>query len=351
MVPQASHESKMKAVVLKELGSPQGLRLLDIPDPVLGPDDVLVRVRACGVCHHDVAVMKGLLRRGIKNRVILGHEIAGEVVATGAAATVFANGDRVASVLTESCGRCDQCLSGREHRCLNGRGIGHSIDGGYAEFVRLHERALRPIPQGVTFEQAAVCACPIGVALHGIRDVAVLRPSETALVTGAGGGLGVHSVQIARLLGARVIATTGSPDKVERLKGLGAADVILSPDLDFHWEAKTLTQNTGADVVVDTVGSAAFKASFASLAPYGRLLMLGEIAGSEIVINPAELLFKDARLLGSAGAGRRDLDEALHLVQRGLISPVVTSFSLDDAPKVHQLLLDRALFGRAILVP
>jgi len=319
--------------------------------PELGHRDALVRVRACGVCYHDVVVMRGLLRRGIKTEPVLGHEIAGEVVGVGSKAQGVAPGDRVASILTESCGHCRRCIAGNEHRCLNGHGIGHSVDGGYAEFVRLRDFSLRPIPEGVTFEQAAVCACPIGVVLHAIRDVAGLQVGETALVTGAGGGLGVHGVQIARLAGARVLAVTTSADKADRLRVLGAHEVILSPDLDFHFEALALTGDHGVDVVVDTVGSAAFRPAFESLAQYGRMVLVGEIEGKEIRINPALLLFKDARLMGTSGVSRRDLDTALELVRRSDVKPVVTAFPLDQAAMVHQMLLDRKVFGRAVLVP
>ena len=178
----------MKAIILEEPGSPAGLHLTDAEVPSLGSRDVLVKVGAAGVCYHDVVVMRGILRRGIKPQVVLGHEIAGEVVDTGPNVEGLSKGDRVASILTENCGYCRRCLSGNEHRCLNGHGIGHSVDGGYAEYVRLHELSLRPIPEGVSFEQAAVSACPIGVALRGIRSGVRPQIGETVLVTGATGG-------------------------------------------------------------------------------------------------------------------------------------------------------------------
>lgn len=341
----------MKAVVLEEPGSPEGLRLRELPSPELGPRDVLVNVRAAGVCHHDVVVMRGVLRRGIKPNVVLGHEIAGEVAKVGGEVQGVSPGDRVVSILTECCGHCRRCVEGNEHRCLNGHGIGHSVDGGYAEQVRVAGLSLRPIPEGVSFEQAAVCACPIGVVLHAVRDLARPQPGETVVVTGAGGGLGVHGMQIAKLMGARVFAVTSSAEKIERLQELGPDEVVFSPDLDFHWEVLALTDDTGAEVVIDTVGSAAFEPAFQSLAQYGRMVMVGEIAGKEIRLNPANLLFKDARLFGTSGVSRKDLDDALELVRRGQVRPVVTSFPLSDAAKVHQMLLDRQLFGRAVLTP
>ena len=341
----------MRAMVLEQPGNAARLRLVEMPVPALGPDDVLVRVKACGVCHHDVAVMRGLLRRGVKARVVLGHEIAGEVAAVGPAVQAVRASDRVASILTNACGHCAQCAAGNEHRCLNGQGIGHGADGGYAEYVRLTAFSVRPIPANVTYEQAALCACPIGVALRGVLGVAGLRAGENLLVTGASGGLGSHSLQIGKLVGARVLAVTTSKAKVDRLQALGADEVILSPTLDFQWEALALTQDAGVDVVVDTVGSGGFQGCFQSLAQYGRLLLLGEIQGGEASLSPAALLFKEARVLGSTGAGRADLDQALTLVSRGQLSPIATPFPLHEAEKVHDLMMARSLFGRAVLIP
>ncbi|MBI3744409.1 MAG: alcohol dehydrogenase catalytic domain-containing protein [Chloroflexi bacterium] len=341
----------MKAIVLEQPGSPAGLRMTDLPTPAPGRGEALVEVRAAGVCHHDVAIMRGQLRRGTKARVVLGHEIAGVVEKIGDDVKNVKPGDRVASILTSACGYCVRCQEGREHRCLHGHGLGHGVDGGYAEYVIVSAYSLRLVPESVTFEQAAVCACPIGVALRAIRDLATPRPGDVAVMTGASGGLGVHAVQILRAFGVRVLAVTGTAEKIERLQAVGVDEVIFSPDGSFQWEVLALTSEHGADIIVDTVGSAAFEAAFASLAQYGRLVMLGEVAGGNVSFNPANVLFKDARIMGSTGVSRLDLDQALELVRRGLVKPVVTTFPLAAAAKVHQMLMDRQMFGRAVLIP
>lgn len=341
----------MKAVVLEGPGSPSGLRLRDLPMPVPGPDDVIVKVRACGVCFHDVLVTRGTLKRGIKPNVVLGHEIAGEVAQCGAQARRFKPGDRVVSILTECCGACDRCLSGHEHRCRNGHGIGHSVDGGYAEYVRITERSLRLLPQGVSFEHGAIAACPIGVALGAIHDLAQPKPGETALVTGAGGGVGVHAVQLLKAYGARVFAVTTTDEKVSRLREFGADEVLLSPDMEFQWEALALTEENGVDVVIDTVGSRAFPAAFQALAQFGRMVFIGQVNAGEISFSPASLLFKDAKLMGASGCNFKDLDAALKLILEGKVKPVVESFPLGAAANVHQMLYSRRMFGRAVLTP
>ena len=195
--------------------------------------DVLVKVHACGLCYHDVLVMQGVLRRGVKERVVLGHEISGTVAQVGDSVEGFKVGDPVASIFTEPCGYCDQCRRGMEQRCANGRGIGHRIDGGLAEFVKLHENALVTLSEGTDLDGASLYSCPIGVAYNAIKDVAGLQAGERALVTGAGGGLGVHSIQIAKAIGASVFAVTTSPEKMDRLSEVGADEVLLVDDLDF----------------------------------------------------------------------------------------------------------------------
>ena len=342
----------MKALVLDEPGDEPKLAIRDIPIPKLGPGDVLVKVKACGFCYHDVVVMQGLLHRGVKPQVVLGHEISGEVAEVGDQVSSLSVGDRVASILTEPCGQCSLCRAGREHRCLNGHGIGHSIEGGFAEMVKLHENSLAVLPTEVGLEKACIFGCPMGVALQGIRDVVQLKAEEIALVTGAGGGLGSHAVQICKHLEARVLAVTTSPEKAEGLEGLGADEVILAGELDFGEMALALTEEVGVDVVIDTVGSVLFDSSFRSLAQYGRMVILGEIAGGRICINPAELLFRDASIMGSSGTGRKHLQDVASLVAQGKIKPVISqTFPLERAAEAYRLMRERKTFGRVALVP
>ena len=232
----------MRALVLEQPGDPPRLAVRDVPVPEPGPRDVLVRVGACGFCHHDYLVMRGVLRRGVKDRVVLGHEIAGEVEACGASVTGFAPGDKVVSLLTNACGACAMCAQGREHRCLRGHGIGHSVDGGFAEYVAVSEHSLVKLPADADLTTACLYACPIGVALHALRDVGGLQPGETVVVTGAGGGLGAHAVQVAGACGANVIAVTTSADKEERLAALGAHQALHVPDVDFGELVQALTE-------------------------------------------------------------------------------------------------------------
>ena len=365
----------MRALVLDSPGNPPALRIEERPIPTPGPGQALVRVAAAGFCHHDRLVMTGRLRRGVQPGIVLGHEIAGVVEALGpppeaalppeavspdAAARPLLPpgadirpGDRVVSLLTEACGRCQRCAAGLQHRCPNGLGIGHGRDGGFAEFVCLSAAALVKLPADADLTASCLLACPVGVALQAVEQTAQVRAGETALITGAGGGLGVHAVQIAAALGAQTLAVTSSPDKAERLAEYGAAEVLLLDEaLDFAEVCLALTGDRGADAVIDTVGAAVFDSCLRALAQYGRLTLLGELGGGRAELRLAELIFRDARILGASGASRPAVERARDLAAAGTLRPVLQqTLPLEAAAAAGELLANRAVFGRLALAP
>jgi D-arabinose 1-dehydrogenase-like Zn-dependent alcohol dehydrogenase len=296
--------------------------------------------------------MAGVLRRGVAPNVILGHEISGVVEGTGSDVTGLKSGDRVVSILTEACGLCERCANGREHRCRDGKGIGHGRDGGLAEFVALSEHSLVKVPDGLDSVGAALLACPMGVALQAVREVAQVAPGQTVVVTGAGGGLGAHVVQAAAALGARVLAVSSSPEKENALRELGADEFLETNGLEFAELVMALTGDEGADVVIDTVGSALFPSTLRSLAQYGRLVLLGEIQGERVSLNPAEIIFRDAQVLGASGVSRATLELAGQLVLEGKLRPVVDlELALEQAAEAYRLVSERRPTGRIVLLP
>ena len=342
----------MRALILERPGSPAALSFVEVPDPEPGPGEALVQVAACGFCYHDLLAMKGVLRRGVKPRVILGHEVSGTVVRVGEGVTMVRAGDRVVTLLTSACGGCDRCLQGREHRCRHGEGIGHGRDGGFAEYVVVSEFGLAPVPDSLDLNTAAFFACPMGVALQALQGAAQVRPGETVVVTGAGGGLGVHAVQLAAALGGRVLAVTSSPSKAAPLAELGAAEVLETGPLDFSEIVLAFTEDQGADVIIDTVGSALFPSTWRSLAQYGRWVLLGEVAGGPVELDPAEVIFRDARILGSSGVSRALVQQVAEMVSRGPAKPVVgRTLPLEEAAAAAELLAQRGVLGRVLLVP
>ncbi len=311
-----------------------------------------MRVAACGFCHHDLLVMAGRLRRGVAPGVVLGHEIAGVVEAVGDGVRRVSPGDRVVSLLTNVCGHCDRCRSGREHRCRNGEGIGHGRNGGFAEYAAISEHSLALLPDALELTAAALLACPAGVALQALSAVET-SAGETVVVTGSGGGLGVHAVQLAAALGARTLAVTSSPQKARTLAGYGADEVIETGELDFAEIVMVLTADEGADVVIDTVGAATLRSSVRSLAQYGRLALLGEVGGEGSLrgVIP-EIVFRDARLTGVSGVSRDTLERAAALAGDGRLKPVLQEvMPLEEAGRAFKLVSSRAVLGRMALVP
>ena len=295
--------------------------------------------------------MSGLLRRGVRHDVILGHEISGRVAEIGPGVSEVAVGVPVVAMLNRSCGHCARCASGREYRCFEGEGIGHALDGGFAEYVKLPERCVVPLPSGLDLVDSALLACPIGVVVRAVNHVAQVAAGETVLITGASGGLGAHAVQVAMNAGARVIAVSGSPEKAAQLESQFACESVLAGELDFSEIAMALTEDQGVDVVIDTVGSSTFLSALHSVAQFGRVVLLGEITGSRASFNLAELVFRDASLLASSGAGRADVEAAIELVSSGSIGPVSERFSLEQAGEAYERVQARETFGRLLLMP
>ena len=328
------------------------MSVVDLPDPEPGPGEVVVRVAVCGFCHHDRLVMAGVLRRGVLPGVVLGHEIAGVVEELGDGVNSVRPGDRVVSLLTSACGSCDRCTEGREHRCRNGDGIGHGRNGGFAEFVAVSEHSLVLVPWSIELQDAALLACPAGVALDALSAVGVAE-GETVVITGAGGGLGIHAVQLASARGARVLAVTSSPHKAEALSGFGADEVILANDMDFAEVVMALTVDEGADAVIDTVGAATIRSSVRCLAQYGRLALLGEVGGEGSMrgLIP-EIVFRDARIYGVLGVSRSTLESAVRLAGEGKLRPVLQEVMLlEDAYKAFERVSQRSVLGRVALDP
>ena len=333
-------------------GHPPILSVKDVPTPAPEPGEALVRVEACGFCHHDLSVMSGILRRGVAPGVILGHEISGVVAAIGNNVTRLKEGDRVVSILTAACGICDRCHQGQEHRCRVGTGIGHGRNGGFAEYAALPEFGLVTIPDNVDLAQAALFACPMGVSLQAIQDVAQVKPAGTVVVTGAGGGLGLHSVQAAVAMGARVLAVTSTPEKLGHIASLGGEEILHTEELDFSEMVLALTEDQGAPVVIDTVGSPLFPSSWASLAQYGRLVLLGEVGTASVQLSLAEIIFRDAQILGSSGVSRALVEQVAGMVSRDELHPVVSrSFRLEEAAAAFELLASRSVLGRLVFEP
>ena len=341
----------MKALFVREPGTPPEFEIRDVPEPSARAGQVVVRVEAAGLCGHDIAIMTGLLRRGVDRDVVLGHEISGRIAEVGEGVTGLSVGDPVVASLTAFCGQCDRCGAGLDYRCRFGRGVGHGVNGGFAEYVRLPARSVTRLPDGIDIAGAALLACPIGVCVRA-ASVLNIQAGEVALVTGAGGGLGVHAVQVVSAMGAQVFAATSSPEKLDALERFAPGGVILGGELDFSELVLAFTEDEGANVVIDTVGSATFGSSLRSLAQYGRMVLLGEVAGGRARLSLTDVMFRDAAIHGSTGASLADIATAIRLVESGQVEPVVhASLPLDKAAEAVRLVTEREALGRVVLRP
>jgi D-arabinose 1-dehydrogenase-like Zn-dependent alcohol dehydrogenase len=330
------------------------MRVESIADPTPGRRDAVIAIAACGACFHDIVTRDGTLKAGVEMPITPGHEIAGEIVAIGSDVREFEVGDRVASTQrSHICGHCLYCRSAREPLCAEAVFLGDKgLNGGYAEYARVEVDNLARIPDGVSFEEASIAACAIGTELHAIGEIGRVRLGEKVLVTGAGGGLGIHGVQLARLAGAFVIAQTTSPAKVDALRAAGAHEVVVGArGADFAPDVREKSAG-GVDVVIDNVGTPQFQATRRSLAPGGRWVMVGQLSGEFTPFNPAQLFLRSISLLSSTSTTRNELDAVLSLIARGCVKPVVSGiFALEDAAEAHSSIERGGVLGRIVLSP
>lgn len=345
----------MRAIVVDAPGGRDVLSLRDVPDPPAMDSNVVIRVHSCGICFHDIVTRNGTLKAGVKMPLILGHEIAGTVAGVGPRVRDFKPGNRVATVQRyHICGTCDHCRAGFEPLCADRKFLGDwGMVGGYAEYVAVEDDNVAHVPDNVPLDQASVVACTLGTVYNAMREVANIKVGETVLITGAGGGLGVHAVQLARLQGARVIAQTTSPRKADMLRALGAHHVVVQGrGADFSSEVRALTNGRGVDVVADNVGSLQFQPTRKSIAVRGRWLMIGQLNGEFVPFNPAQLFLKSVSMLSATSTTRRQLIACLDLVSSGAIRMIVDSaLPLHQAREAHRLVEAGAVTGRIVLQP
>ncbi len=339
----------MKAVVLTEYGGPEVLHVAEMPEPQIGANEVLVRVRACALNHLDLYLRRGLPSQPLNFPHILGSDIAGEVAKVGASVTNARAGDRVLLAPGLSCGQCEQCIAGHDNFCKSYTLFGSGAQGGYAEFVRAPAVNVIPIPGALSYEQAAAVPLVFLTAWHMLLTRARLRPAEEVLVIGASSGVGSAAIQIAKAVGARVIAASTSEAKLAKAKELGADEVVLSSG-EFAREVKRLTGGRGVDVVFEHVGQATWEQSIYSLTRGGRLVTCGATTGFDGKINIGYLFARHLSILGSFMGAKAELFAVLELFKRGLLKPVIDCvLPLERAAQAHERLEKHEQFGKVVL--
>jgi len=351
----ASPSGTMKAVCIYEYGGVDKLTYADLPIPVIGPRDALIEVRATGVNAFDIMVREGRYKPN-KGRFphIFGEDIAGRIAALGSEVTEpLEVGQRVIVYAAVGCGYCEQCIQGQPNACaVNYQYFGAHLPGGYAQYVRVPAWNVVPLPDNVSFEQGAAFVVTFLTAWHMLVSRANLRPGETVLVQAAGAGVSIAGIQIAKLLGARVLATASTDEKLERARELGADATINYKETDFQAEVMRLTGKRGVDVVFEHVGGDVWDASIRSLTRGGRLVTCGGTASYEVTTSVAYIFHKQLNILGSNHGTKHELQTMMPLLRDGELKPVIDSvLPLEEAAKAHEHLEARRQFGRVVLVP
>ncbi len=340
----------MKAMVLYKFGEP--LKMDEVKTPKIGSDEVLVRVKACGVCHTDLKIYSGEVPT-VTLPHIMGHEVAGDVVEVGERVENLKEGDSVVLYPYITCGNCYYCRISRENICENlftlGR-IGFEVNGGFAEYVRIPARNAFKFSEKLSYEKVAVLPDAVVAPFRAIQKQGRVKAGDDVVIIGLG-GLGIHGVQIAKALGARVLAVDILDEKVRLAEEFGADVAVNVAKTGFISAVKKFTDGKGADVVVDFVGnSKTLKQGFESLKNGGKLVIVGYEYGVDFQIPPSRVVYYDLEIAGSRGGTRQDLADVIKLTEMGKIKPVVSQvLSLGDANKALELLKEGKVLGRIVL--
>jgi len=342
----------MRAVVVPRHGGPEVLEIVRRPTPQAGPGQVLVEVRAAGINHLDTWVRRGMPGITLPLPMIPGSDAAGVVAAVGAGVTGLAVGDRVFVSPGFSCERCEECWGGREPLCRAYGLLGEHCDGTQADFIALRASHVLPLPASLSFEEGAAFPLTFLTAWHMLVGRAAIRPGDDVLVHAGGSGVGTAAIQIARLHGARVLATVGSDDKAAKARALGADVVINHRSGDVAGMVRKETGKRGVDIVVESVGEQTWETSLQALARGGRLVTCGATSGHRAVTDLRFVFFKGLSILGSTMGSRAELVRIARLVGDGRLRPVIDRvLPLERVADGHRAMADRSLFGKIVLAP
>jgi 2-desacetyl-2-hydroxyethyl bacteriochlorophyllide A dehydrogenase len=338
----------MRAMAVVDYARP--LEPIDLPMPRPREGEALVRILSCGVCYSDVKIASGHMpfSRSLRLPHVPGHEIVGEVALT-TAGVPFAEGQRVVVFNYWACGTCRSCRDGAENICLDLRGwVGFTTPGGFEEYLAVPASALVPLPDDLDPSDAATLSCAVGTSYHAVVARGNVRPGETAVILGVG-GVGLHTLQVARACGARVLAVDREPQRLERARELGAEAVHLADEGVGAW-ASEITHG-GADVVVDTAGTAASLAvAQKAVRAGGRVVLVGYTVGQELPLATTDVVLGEVSYLGSRYAKREELARAIELVRTGAVRPAVAEvLDLERANEAIERVAHGGAAGRIVL--
>ncbi|MGP6206475.1 zinc-binding dehydrogenase [Cuniculiplasma sp. SKW3] len=335
----------MKTTVIKEIGKSMEIEERNIPEP--GVNDVIIEQKFTGICYRDILTRDGFFPR-LNLPIVPGHEVSGIIREVGDGADYFKKGDRVSSLIYVPCGHCENCISGKENLCQYKKTLGENIDGAYSKFVKIDQRSLVKVPQSVPEELSTIAACVTGMVIHALDTVGGISEGKRVLITGAGGGVGSHSIQIAKAYGAEVMAVTSSEWKKEELYKLGA-DHVISAGEGFSKKVKEIWPE-GSHISLENTGDATFTDSFRSLAFGGKMVVVGNLTPGAPKIPLGILILKGNSVQGSISSTRYDLERALEMSAKGKIKAVVSStITIDEVNKAFEDIKNKKNLGKVFI--
>jgi len=342
----------MKAIRFNSFGGAEVLKYEDAPTPTIGPVEILLQLKAAALNHLDIWVRSGQREKSIPLPHIPGSDGAGIIAQVGSDVHHLKTGDRVLIAPGLSCGVCAKCLSGKDNLCSLYRVLGTKEDGTYAEFVRIPAANAFPIPEGLTFEEAAAIPLVFLTAWHMLVTLAKVQPGEIVLIHAAGSGVGSAAIQIAKMLHAEVITTVGSPAKMAMATQLGADEIINYTTHDFTEEVRKITEKRGVDVVFEHTGAATFEKSITILTKGGRLVTCGATSDYIAKLDIRYVYSRHQTIYGSWMGGRGELTDVLKFFggENNYLRPVVDKvFPLKDAAAAQRRMEERLSFGKIVL--
>jgi NADPH:quinone reductase-like Zn-dependent oxidoreductase len=340
----------MKAVVFNQHGGPEVLQYVDVPNPRPGPGEVLIEVKATSINHIDIFLRRGMPGIKVPLPKIVGSDAAGIIRELGRDVSGLTPGQRVTINPGIACGHCEFCSAGFGSQCVSWAMVGENRDGAYAEFVVVPAHIVLPIPDHISFEEAAAAPLVFLTAWSMMVGKGNIRPGEDVLILGAGAGVGTAAIQIAKLVGCRVFATASNAEKLQRAKELGADFLINYTTEEFDKTIRDLTNKRGVDIVVDYIGADTWVRSLRSARRGGRVLTCGATTGFAPQTDLRHIFFRQVQVLGSTMGSHREFLDVMKCVFRGQLKPVIDRvLPLPEAGKGHELIEQRAVFGKIVL--
>ncbi len=340
----------MKAIRIHENGGPEKVLIDDIPAPVLRPNEVLVKIAATSLNHLDLWVRDGMRNLRLPLPMILGSDGAGTIAEVGSDVDDFEPGNRVLIAPGTSCGKCEQCRAGHDNLCREYKILGEHCDGTDAELVAVRRDNILSLPDGVPFEDAAASSLVFITAYQMLVEKAKVAPFEDVLVMGASSGVGTAAIQIAKLFNARVIAVSGSDEKLARARSIGADEFINYNSESISAAVRRITNKRGVDVVFEHTGSATWMESILSARHGGRVVICGATTGADAVTDLRYVFSRQLTIYGSTMGSRSLLHKMLDLMSRKKLKAVIDrKLHYTRVREAHEILEGRKQFGKIVL--